>query len=96
MKDEGYWVFHKKFRVDEWSFFDVNLVENSNFKEVKLKEKVSILYNKEAQSEMELNVDKFFIDSYGNYTPIVGVYFSGAMGDQRVGDTLPSDYGLNN
>ncbi len=40
--------------------------------------------------------DEFFVDAYGNYTPIIGVYFSGAMGGQRVGDTLPSDYGIKN
>ncbi|MDC0006563.1 hypothetical protein OAE07_01160 [Winogradskyella sp.] len=61
---------------------------------MKLKTKVSILYNKDLQSELQLEVDEFIVDFYGNYTPIVGVYFSGNMGSQRVGDTLPSDYGL--
>jgi len=94
LKTEGYWIFYDKFRVDEWSYFKVEDVEDSDFKSVKLDTKVSILFNKEVQSEIQLEVDKFFIDTYGNYTPIVGVYFSGAIGSQRVGDTLPSDYGL--
>jgi len=43
---------------------------------------------------LQLEIDEFFIDTYGNYGPIIGVYFSGVMGNQRVGDTLPLDYGL--
>ncbi len=96
LKDEGYWIFYDKFRVDEWSYFKVEDLDDSNFKKVSLSSKVSILYNKEIQSEMELRIDEFYVDTYGNYSPILGVYFSGAMGSQRVGDTLPSDYGLKN
>ncbi|MEN8885459.1 MAG: carboxypeptidase-like regulatory domain-containing protein [Winogradskyella sp.] len=92
--DQGYWIFYDKFRINEWSYFSVEDLPNSDLKKVKLKTKVSILYNKDLQSELQLEVDEFIVDFYGNYTPIVGVYFSGNMGSQRVGDTLPSDYGL--
>jgi hypothetical protein len=61
---------------------------------VTLSDEVSILFNKETQSELQLDIDEFFVDTYGNYIPIIGLYFSGAMGSQRLGDTLPSDYGL--
>lgn len=94
LRNEGYQIFHDKFIVDEWSYFTVEDLENSDFKKVTLGSKVTILYDKEIQSAMELNIDAFYVDSYGNYTPIVGVYFSGDMGSQRVGDTLPSDYGF--
>ncbi|WP_422106316.1 carboxypeptidase-like regulatory domain-containing protein [Winogradskyella sp.] len=94
LKEEGYWIFYKKFRVDEWSHFSVNAVDDSNFKEVTLKNRVSILFDKNQQSEIQLEVDKFYVDIYGNYSPIIGVYFGGTMGDQRVGDTLPANYGL--
>ena len=92
--DQGYWIFYDKFRINEWSYFSVEDLPNSDLKKVKLKTKVSILYNKDLQSELQLEVDEFIVDYYGNYTPIVGVYFSGNMGSQRIGDTLPSDYGL--
>jgi len=94
LEGEGYWIYYDKFRVDEWSYFKVQDLEDSDFKKVTLSSKVSILFRKEVQSEMELRIDEFFVDTYGNYAPILGVYFSGAMGSQRVGDTLPSDYGL--
>jgi len=96
LRDEGYWIFHDKFRVEEWSFFSVVPIVESDFKKVKLSDKVSILYNKESQSEIQLEIDEFFVDIYGNYTPIIGVYFSGAMGSQRIGDSLPLDYGIKN
>ncbi|WP_339623503.1 carboxypeptidase-like regulatory domain-containing protein [uncultured Winogradskyella sp.] len=92
--DQGYWVFYDSFRVNEWAYFTVEAIQDSDLKKVTLKHKVSLLYNKDLQSELQLEVDHFIIDFYGNYEPIVGVYFSGNMGSQRVGDTLPSDYGL--
>lgn len=96
LRKDGYWIFYDKFRVEEWSYFTVESITDSDLKKVKLKDKVSVLYNKEIQSEFQLEIDEFFVDTYGNYSPIIGVYFSGAMGSQRVGDTLPLDYGLGN
>lgn len=94
LREESYWIFYDKFIVDEWDYFKVEDVDNSDFKKVTLSDKVTILYNKELQSELQLEIEEFFVDTFGNYTPIVGVYFSGAMGNQRVGDTLPLDYKL--
>ncbi|WP_400075348.1 carboxypeptidase-like regulatory domain-containing protein [Winogradskyella sp. R77965] len=96
LRDEGYWIYYGKLRVEEWSYFTIEDIADSDLKKVKLKDKVTILYNKELQSELQIKVDEFFVDVYGNYTPITGVYFSGIMGSQRVGDSLPLDYGLDN
>ena len=96
LKDEDYLIFNDGFKVDEWTYFSVEPVINSNFKKIILNDKVSILFKKSAQSELELKVDEFFVDIYGNYTPIIGVAFGGVMGRQRVGDTLPLDYGFSN
>ena len=96
LKDEGYWIFYDKFRVDEWDYFKVKTITNSELKKVTLTNKVTILYNKDLQSELELKIEEFFVDIYGNYSPVVGLYFGGAMGSQRIGDTLPLDYGLDN
>ncbi|WP_296317032.1 carboxypeptidase-like regulatory domain-containing protein [Winogradskyella sp. UBA3174] len=95
LENQGYLIFYDKFRVNEWSYFNVEDIVESNLKKVNLKTKVSILYKMDFQSELQLKVDHFFIDVYGNYSPIIGVYFSGYLGSQRVGDTLPSNYGLN-
>jgi hypothetical protein len=92
---EGYDIYHDKFRVEEWDYFTVEDMLDSEFKRVKLSTVVSILYNQKFQSKIELKTPEFFVDAYGNYLPIVGVYFGGEMGNQRVGDMLPSDYGLS-
>lgn len=94
LREEGYWIFHDKFRVEEWDFFKVETVADSKFKKVQLEKTVNILFNKKLQSKLELEVKEFFVDNYGYYTPIIGLYFSGFMGNQRVGDSLPLDYGI--
>ena len=73
----------------------VYVSESSGLKEVSLKQKVSILYDRKEQSDINVYVDSFLLDAYGNYSAIRGVYFNGAMGSQRMGDTLPLDYGLS-
>ncbi len=97
LREEGYWVFHKGFRVEEWDYFIVETEDESNFKKVTLKNKVSIVFNNDlkTQSDLKLGISEFFVDTYGYHFPVIGVYFNGYMGSQRVGDTLPLDYGLN-
>jgi len=88
-------VFKKGFRINAYEAFTVqDLKDNQDFKSVKLNTKVSILFDNNAQSEMFINIKEFYVDRYGNFTPIKGIFFSGAMGNQRVGDALPLDYGL--
>ncbi|MBF8151229.1 carboxypeptidase-like regulatory domain-containing protein [Winogradskyella sp. F6397] len=94
LRTEGYWIYHDKFRIEEWEYFLVEALENEDFKKVTLKENVSILFEKNDQSKIHLEVPEFYVDSYGNFTPVVGVYFSGVMGNQRIGDTLPLAFGL--
>lgn len=95
LEAESYQIFHDKFRVDEWAHFTVEDMPDSDFKSVKLSTDISVLYDQKFQSRMELKIPEFYVDVYGNYLPVVGVYFGGKMGNQRVGDMLPSDYGLN-
>jgi hypothetical protein len=94
LSEENYWIFHKRLRVNEWDFFSVETIKDSDFKKVELSDKVTILYNQKTQSGLQLDVSAFYVDTYGNYSPINGMFFSGAMGNQRVGDSLPSDYGF--
>lgn len=95
LREEGYEIYYKSFRVEEYKYFKITTKPNTDFKEVSLKQKVSILYDRKEQSDIEVYVDSFLLDAYGNYSAIKGVYFNGAMGSQRMGDTLPLDYGLN-
>ncbi len=92
LEDQQFEIYVKGFKRDPWRYFTISTVEDSPFKKVTLSQKVSILFEKEQQSELQLNVPLFYVDAYGNHSPIQGVLFSGYMGFQRVGDILPSDY----
>ncbi|WP_298901427.1 carboxypeptidase-like regulatory domain-containing protein [uncultured Psychroserpens sp.] len=94
LKDAGFDIFHKKFKVNEWEFFKVEDINDSASKKVTFETKVNILFKGKDQSVLTPLVSQFYIDEYGNYTPIPGLLFSGVMGDQRIGDLLPTNYGL--
>ncbi|WP_299115090.1 carboxypeptidase-like regulatory domain-containing protein [uncultured Winogradskyella sp.] len=95
LKDENYSIYYRGFKVDEWTYFKIEKVKDSPYKKVVLIDKVSILYDKKFQSSLRVLVPEFFVNSYGYYLPILGIYFSGDMGNQRLGDMLPFDYDLN-
>lgn len=89
---ENYEIYYGSFKTNPWKWFKVQQVKESELKKISLAEKVTILYNRDKQSELQLMVDGFYVDQYGNYSPIQGVLFSGAMGQQRFGDLLPTNY----
>ncbi|MDG5490854.1 carboxypeptidase-like regulatory domain-containing protein [Psychroserpens sp. SPM9] len=95
LRDEGFDIFHEKFQVDEWTFFNVETMPDSPFKKVTLKSTVDILFDMKDQSVLQPLVANFYVDQYGNYLPITELLFSGIMGNQRIGDLLPSNYGLD-
>jgi len=39
-------------------------------------------------------INYFVVNAYLNYAPIPNLLFTGAMGNQRLGDSLPFDFGL--
>ena len=59
---------------------------------VKFKKKLNIIYKTGEQSMVQSLVDEFFINSFGNHSPKSKVLFSGDLGNQRMGDTLPLDF----
>lgn len=54
----------------------------------------SVLYNKKLQSKMILETENFYIDKYGINSNIEDIVFSGYMSDQKVGEMLPVNYGI--
>ncbi len=94
LRKEGFDIFHKKFQVNEWEFFKIEDVKDSSFKKVTLNTKVNILFDLKDQSVLEPRVAYFYIDAYGNYSPITELLFGGVMGSYRIGDLLPTNYRL--
>ena len=55
----------------------------------------NVLYKKKLQSKIIFETNVFNIDKFGNNSNTENIYFSGAMSEQKVGDMLPLDYGMN-
>lgn len=92
LEEQGYTIFFDKFKVKWPSYIKVNRVDNSDLKSAELTvDKVSILYNGK-QSGLTTKTNPFYIDKYGNHSPVNRVLLSGEMAFQRVGDILPLDY----
>jgi hypothetical protein len=51
----------------------------------------SVMYRKK-QSDIHFHTDTLWIDQYGNIDQIDKVFFSGLLGENRVGDMLPLEY----
>lgn len=95
LRGEAFDIFYEKFQVDEWTFFKVEDIPNVTFKKVSLDKEVNILFKLKDQSVLKPLVTHFYVDKYGNYSPITQLLFSGVMGNQRIGDLLPTNYGLD-
>ncbi|MDO1501952.1 carboxypeptidase-like regulatory domain-containing protein [Winogradskyella maritima] len=94
LKAENYRVFKKGLGVNQDEHIFIRQTEDEDFKEVKLSGKLAILYKGRAQSDIIPQSESFYVDAYGNFLPVRALFFNGAMGSQRLGDTLPLDYGL--
>lgn len=92
LEAEGYQIFSGGFKVNPENYITIKPIENTNHVSVKFLKPLSVLFNKNRQSDIRLFIDEFTIDNYGNYAPIEKVMFNGDMGNQRVGDLLPFDY----
>jgi hypothetical protein len=95
LKKDGYKIFKGTIQVYPGLYILTEKLEGQNLTKVKVRYRLNILYNKKQQSAIESKVDTFTVDVFGNHSNISQVLFGGVMGDQRLGDTLPLDYGLN-
>ncbi|WP_216746090.1 carboxypeptidase-like regulatory domain-containing protein [Paucihalobacter ruber] len=94
LEEEQFQIFRNKFKVNPYEAFKITDVSDSNLKQVTFDKRLSVLYDKKHQSGIQLTADYFVIDAYGNYAPIANLLFTGVMGNQRLGDSLPFDFGL--
>ncbi|MFP4844342.1 carboxypeptidase-like regulatory domain-containing protein [Winogradskyella sp. PE311] len=95
LEEEGYIFGKKGLKVNPYEFFNIYDTDKFGYKTVTLKEKLDIFYKDVIESLIQTTGIEFKIDKYGNFSPVTDVLFGGNMGSQRIGDTLPSDYGLN-
>lgn len=55
----------------------------------------NMLYNNKEQSKIIFKTAEFYVDAFGNHTPIDQIDFSGEISKKRFGDMLPLDYEPN-
>ena len=91
---EGYRIYKKGAIVKTWDYISIDPVEGSEIKQVTINVPINIIFKNDLEltSKLQVTNKTFFIDKYGNYSPVEEVLFSGKMGTQRIGDALPSDY----
>ena len=97
LEEEGYIFGREGFKVNPYEHFIVSdSIDEYDFKTISVKEnRLDIFYNDISESVIQVSVEKFNVDKYGNYNPIPNVLFGGNMGKQRLADSLPLDYGLD-
>lgn len=97
LEERGYEIFSGKTKIypqDYFHYFYLESKNNSDIKRLYITQQLNVLYKRWEQSSIELLVPSIFIDYFGNYTNVDKVRFTGVMGEQRVGELLPFDYGL--
>ena len=95
---EAYIINPKKyFEINKLSYnlYSVNIrpQKNSN-KDKNLVAEFGILYNKKEHSKVFFFTKNFTIDNFGLHSDYDKIYFSGDITKRKVGDMLPSNYGL--
>ncbi len=87
-----YEIYSGRFQVDPHAVFKVK--DTLGMKWVRQTEKITVYYNRKQQSVMQPK-QSFTIDGYGSFYPPTAIAFGGVLGNQRLGDALPLDYGLD-
>lgn len=69
------------------------VTDYNGLKKVIVKDKITLWHLWNERSSMRSLTEFFTIDGYGNH-PANAIIFTGTMGLERIGDSLPLDYGL--
>mgnify|MGYP003633522693 CR=1 FL=1 len=91
LQEEKFQIFKGSFQIDPYSEYQMEPQENF-IKITQKTAKLSMLYDGQEQSFIEVKEPTFYIDSYGNFSPAQALFFGGILGKQRVADLLPLDY----
>ncbi len=94
LEDNRFEIYDMTSKVDPWKYFKIETKNSSEIKRVYLNQPLNILFKNREKSRIEFLTPFIYIDSYGNYTDVDKILFSGAMGEQRIGELLPFDYRL--
>lgn len=95
LTENGFQIFRKGFIVPPYKYFEIKPMGEGTYVKMKT-EKLIIVYDRVQKSFMTIleGEEEFMIDRYGNYSPPRKISFGGVLGDKRIANTLPLNYGL--
>ncbi|WP_136482123.1 carboxypeptidase-like regulatory domain-containing protein [Cognatitamlana onchidii] len=93
-EDNKYQIFYRGVKVNPWKYFELKPEGDTTLKRVSLQKTVTILFDNWEISRIKFVTPSILVGQFGNYTKADKVHFSDAMGEKRVGEMLPFDYGL--
>jgi len=94
--ENKYKIVYDKNEVLPYRFFKITGDTDPTTVEI-LADKIIILYDGFVQSFIQVNQNPttFYIDAYGNFSPINSLYFGGEMGKEKMSSLLPLNYKMN-
>lgn len=92
IEKEGYILYIGNIPSKPKELIKISHVSGKDGVTVQLKENFNILYNYKERSSIDVQISKFYIDSFGSHFPPFAVKFGGDFGKQRMGDALPLDF----
>ena len=95
LTENGFQVFHKGFIVPPYKYFEIT-PEGEDTRVKLIADKLVIVYDRYHKSFMTILDDnkEFVINKFGNYSPPRRISFGGVLGNKRIANTLPLNYGL--
>lgn len=90
--NDDFTFYYEGFKIDPSKYFEIT--GSPQAKKVIIKKKLTVTDKNQNQSGFIPQESTFIIDGYGNTSPSNVILYSGQLGEQRIGDTLPLDYGL--
>ena len=90
LTEQKFRIFKDSYEVLPYRYFEIETMNGMSKVNLKAK-KLSILYDDFDQSSIQ-TLGAFFIDGYGNHSPIENALFGGHLSLQGIAGTLPLDY----
>ncbi len=92
LNEDEFSIYSNGKKVKPKKYISIFPIGIQNSVKVQLRGKLYISYKEGKESSIDSQVGTFYIDNYGNYSPVDKIRFGGEMGRQRMGDALPMDF----
>lgn len=89
---EGYEIDRNGIVADPEVFFSIEPTRVLGQNKINVSGRFQVVYRHTRVSAISVSESSFFIDSFGNHSPVNHVKFGGDFGSQRMGDALPLDF----